>query len=484
MPRIAYWGDGRLRESALPICALLFMASCWMLGGVTEDPEPWDETLQLLAIPVLALAIAALRRRRSADTLRRVALAASCAIIAVPLLQLLAVGISAWRAVSDTRAGLAQDLAMAGIGLGHIVPHWSLAPEATERGLWALLPGVAMFLAGLGVDRHWRPLALKVVVAMTFANLLFAFFQAGLPVDSPLVLYPETRSGLGGVFVHTNHQATAMLIAMACAVGLAVRARRVARSEGRQPTWEYLYLGLAVLLFLFMPWTMSRAGVVLSMPVFALAIVLTGELPLRKLRGSKRIMAATGGTVLLVAIGVWAAIGWIEVDVAEEMRYNLARATFELGQRNAPFGSGIGSFVQMFEQHAPAALQGSWYVNHAHNEYAQWWLTGGVAAACAAALALCALAIAAARLVSANRRTDPASAASFVAVIAVLMHSWVEYPLQTSALLATTSMLAGVMVAGLARRDERPAAPVPRSRELAHADDAQDEASPILAGQP
>ena len=91
MPRIAYWGDGRLRESALPICALLFMASCWMLGGVTEDPEPWDETLQLLAIPVLALAIAALRRRRSADTLRRVALAASCAIIAVPLLQLLAV---------------------------------------------------------------------------------------------------------------------------------------------------------------------------------------------------------------------------------------------------------------------------------------------------------------------------------------------------------------------------------------------------------
>ena len=472
--------DDRLRENALPIFALIFMVACWMLGGVTEDPEPWDETLQLLAIPLIMLAIAALPRQHTTDRLRRMALAALCAIIAVPLLQLLPVGAPMWRDASETRAQLARDLATAGIGLGQIVPHWSLAPEATERGLWALMPGVAMFLAGLGMNRRWRPRALKAVVAMAFANLVFAFFQAGLPLDSPLVLYPETRSGLGGVFVHTNHQATAMLIAMACAVGLAARARTQARSEGRQPNREYLYLGLAVLLFLPMPWTMSRAGVVLSLPVFAFAVLLTGELPLRKLRSSKRIMIATGGALLLVAIGVWAAIGWIEVDVAEEMRFNLARATFVLGERNGPLGSGIGSFVRMFEQHAPVALQGSWYVNHAHNEYAQWWLTGGVAAACAAALALCALAIAAARLVSSGRDTDPVAAASFVAVIAVLVHSWVEYPLQTSALLATTSMLAGVMVAGLTRRHERPVARALHNREAAHAEDAHAGAPSML----
>ena len=480
MPKTAYLQDGRLREQALPICALIFMVSCWLLGGVTEDPEPWDETLQLLAIPVLALAFVALFGQHSSDRLRHVALAALCAIVAVPLLQLLPVGVSFWRHASAVRLGLAQDMKQAGIDPGSIVPFWSLAPEATERGLWALMPGVAMFLAGLGFNSHWRPIALKLVLALACANLLFAFFQAGLPVDSPLVLYPETRSGLGGLFVHTNHQATAMLIAIACAVGLAARSRKSARTRGG-PNWELVYLGLAALLFMVMPWTMSRAGVVLSLPVFALAVVLTGELPLQKLRSSKRIMAAAVGVGLLVATGIWAAIGWIQVDVAEEMRYNLARATFALGDRNAPLGSGIGSFVHMFEQHAPAALQGNWYVNHAHNEYAQWWLTGGVAAACAVALTLWALAIAAARLISAKWRTNPVAAASFVAVTAVLMHSWVEYPLQTPALLATTSMLAGVMVAGLMRRRERSATPARQGSESANADAAHGGTSPLLA---
>ena len=42
------------------------------------------------------------------------------------------------------------------------------------------------------------------------------------------------------------------------------------------------------------------------------------------------------------------------------------------------------------------------------------------------------------------------AAASFVAVAVVLAHSWADYPLRTTTLMATTATLAGVMLAALA----------------------------------
>ena len=120
------------------------------------------------------------------------------------------------------------------------------------------------------------------------------------------------------------------------------------------------------------------------------------------------------------------------------------------------------------------------YINHAQNEYAQWWLTGGVLALIAMALSLCALAAAGLDLArTARRERDPLAAGAFVAVAAVLVHSWVEYPLRTPALLATTCVLVGVLFAGLKRRDRAGQA----SRSTPHAASEQHD-SPLAEAQP
>ncbi len=49
----------QLRRVLMPALGVLLMAA-WLGGGVTEDPSAADEFLQLLALPVLALATAVL----------------------------------------------------------------------------------------------------------------------------------------------------------------------------------------------------------------------------------------------------------------------------------------------------------------------------------------------------------------------------------------------------------------------------------------
>ena len=153
----------------------------------------------------------------------------------------------------------------------------------------------------------------------------------------------------------------------------------------------------------------------------------------------------------MAIVGVRVAIGWVAVDQAEELRHTMAVATVVAGERQAPLGSGVGSFVQVFEQSAPPALHLRRYVNHAHNEYAQWWLEAGWPGMLALAFALAVLALCGWRIASLRIRNGHAALAAggFVAICAVLAHSWADYPLRTITLMTTTAALAGLMLATL-----------------------------------
>ena len=76
------------RSPRLAAAAGLLLVLCWALGGVTVDSTGADETLQLLALPVIGWAA---WRLAQAPITRTLALALACAgaIMLVPLWQLL-----------------------------------------------------------------------------------------------------------------------------------------------------------------------------------------------------------------------------------------------------------------------------------------------------------------------------------------------------------------------------------------------------------
>ena len=123
-----------------------------------------------------------------------------------------------------------------------------------------------------------------------------------------------------------------------------------------------------------------------------------------------------------------------------------------MADAQAPLGSGAGSLIPVFEQQAPPSLWLAHYVNHVHNEYAQWWLTGGWLAMLALCATLSLLAVAMLRIIRLHAKSGMAimAAACFVSVGVALAHSWADYPLQTTALNTTVAVVAGLLLASLA----------------------------------
>ncbi|MEF9979407.1 MAG: hypothetical protein RR834_13050, partial [Thermomonas sp.] len=76
------------RRFLLPALLVLLLA-VWLGGGVTQDDTAIDEWLQLLALPLLAIALALLIAEFPEDMYRRCGMAAALFIACVPLVQLL-----------------------------------------------------------------------------------------------------------------------------------------------------------------------------------------------------------------------------------------------------------------------------------------------------------------------------------------------------------------------------------------------------------
>lgn len=452
--------DTDLLRRSLPIALILLLVAVWLGGGVTIDPSGADEVLQLLALPVLAMAAALLILDGLPSALSRVAVAVAAMVALVPALQLLPVPQGFWNS-GEARLALQADLASVGVTLA---PHWTLSPHGSERALWALLPALAAFLAAITLEGRARRLLLKTILVLVLVNVLFAFFQAGLPQDSALRLYRDFNAGFGGLLVNTNHMATALIIGMVIAVGLATQDwRRREETPGKPLHWAR-YAAAAAACLLLVPLSTSRAGMSLALPALALALLFSGAVPMHTLTTNRRVALGVVGAAVLAVIGIRAAMGWMAVDQAEEVRHALATATGEMARAHAPLGSGMGSFIEVFAQGAPDALQLVSYVNHAHNEYVQWMLAGGWLALLALLAVTGVLLVAGWRIVRLRGHGSDTrmAAVAFVAILAVLAHSVADYPLRTLTLMTTTAALAGLMFAALAdARRRRPAPTTP-----------------------
>ena len=76
------------RRLLLP-STLMLLVACWLGGGVTQDDTSIDEWLQLLALPVLVLAVATLASDGLEAGIVRCGVAIALLIALVPALQLL-----------------------------------------------------------------------------------------------------------------------------------------------------------------------------------------------------------------------------------------------------------------------------------------------------------------------------------------------------------------------------------------------------------
>ncbi|MGH6925260.1 MAG: O-antigen ligase family protein [Propylenella sp.] len=422
----AWWASGVVLLLAL------------MLGGGTRQGLLSDAVVQLASLPLLGTALFQVAKSEM-NGQRRAALWLLAAVALLPILQLLPMPPAIWPLLPG-RSAFASAYAEAAMP----VP-WlgiSLSPPATWRSALALVPPVAIFLSVLMLGRRARRALTIGLIAFGFVSVLLGLAQVAQGPESGLRFYAVTNlTESVGFFANRNHFAALLYFVLpftaAWAVGLAAD-RRPEMLVGVSLcllVFASLLLGLGV--------SRSRGGLALAMlgGAGSLALAWTGQGALATKRASRFVFV--GGLVGAFLILQFASLGILqrlETDIADDLRWELTSVTAGIAIKFQPFGSGIGTFDPIYRMFEEAERLRAVYANHAHNDYVELLLEGGLPAII---LILAFFGWLAHASVQVWRR--PSSGhdsaidvslprAATIAALLICIHSAVDYPLRTTTL--------------------------------------------------
>ncbi|CAN7646012.1 O-antigen ligase family protein [Mesorhizobium sp. LjRoot246] len=193
-------------------------------------------------------------------------------------------------------------------------------------------------------------------------------------------------------------------------------------------------LGLMLLLVLLLA-AGSRAGILIGLAITIISVVF---LSARSRLGGYGIPAVFIG-LSVYTMGAWTKIDAEVVDPAFG-RAEFARTTIAGIEDNWATGVGFGSFPKVYQIYERGEMIFKPYVNHAHNDYLELTLEGGVAVVFLVTAYLILLLAS-----SVGARRDPLQKAAFLSVSFLLVHSLVDYPLRTAALAMIFAYMNGII---------------------------------------
>jgi hypothetical protein len=194
----------------------------------------------------------------------------------------------------------------------------------------------------------------------------------------------------------------------------------------------------------------SRAGIVAALVVAGLSLML---IPVaegaRRLRWWRAALAAGVLAVVLMAVGTEGLLSRFDGGVQQDARWQIFAASARAAWTYFPWGSGLGTFAGVFAPFQSPML--THFVDFAHNDYLQLAVEGGLPFLLLAGLALT-LAASSVRRLLRRLRDDPASpwavlqASCALGLLAVLLHSLVDFNLRIPANAMVAAFLAGVLL--------------------------------------
>lgn len=434
----------------------VFLCIVFVLGGASRgDLVP---LVLLRPLSVLVLGYALLQLRPELIRQHRLLLGMALAALLLPLLQLVPLPPALWQALPG-RALVADADRIAGIGA--VWRPISLAPDQTWNALFALATPAAALLLTLTLPTGLRAQTSTVLLAIGLVSGLLGILQLVGTVGDSLPYYEArgNHNAAVGLFANRNHSAVFLACLFPILAGMATSARG----------YRVLIAGAATIVLVpLIIATGSRAGVAIGAIGFALSgALLLGERARRAPPGARRqgsriwIIAAGIGVLALIGIAALVSRGeaWTRLlssGSAGEKRLIAWPVVADLARANMPLGSGFGSFDPVFRAGEPLSLLAPTYLNHAHNDWLELWMTGGIPAVLLLASAVIAYLVATWRVWAQKGATTGRSALlariGSVVLLLLALASIVDYPLRTPSL----SMLAAIAAAWLALGQGQP----------------------------
>lgn len=432
---------GRLRFNA----SFLFVAVLWgallAFGGAGADYPLITMSLEIFAVFISFRVIFSVTSGQ-VPLPQNMAIPAILAglIMALPLIQLLPLPPSIWEALPGRERAAAI---FATQGWGDRWMPLSLDPDATKRAALSLLPGLAMFFGTSLLSGEDR-------IRLAAILLAFALFGAGLgalqvATGGEMTPFDSVHRGHAlGLFTNRNHQAIFLLIALLVGAAIMPDGRRDRRHQAEQ---RWIAAGVGCLLIAGVLATKSRSGATLLLATLPVAAILFGVLQLRW--KSVGALGAAGALLLIVFnVSSTAQDLLARFQSPDDDRTTFWANTILAIKQHSLRGSGFGTFPTIYRTVEPLGDLTSGYVNHAHCDYLELLLEGGLPAMGLVALGLGWIIWRAGKLLRAGRASSNGklAMAALFGLLVLLLHSVVDYPLRMLSLEAVFGFLCALLL--------------------------------------
>ena len=416
-----------VRQLVVP--AYLFL--CLLLGGSAQ--AVWGNMLlQLGGVAIIAWALAERPEHRMIAPARHV-LWIALAAIAIGLIQLIPLPPAIWTSLGPRQA-VADGYSILGLELPYLPV--SLTPHRTLDVLLAAIPPLAIFLGIVRLKAFRGAYAAAAIIAAAVLGIGLSALQISSAQSSgaPWYLYSVTNVGFGvGFFANANHMGSLLLVALPFLAALVPAAR--GSHIQRYSAFLAVIAGIAILLLVGIALSRSLAGYGLLLPagLASIAIVLPRGGRARRLLGPLAVLTLVLAIGAIAASGIGASKIGAEADSSTQSRIEILEPTLEITREFLPFGTGLGSFRQVYPLFENPDSVTSIYVIHAHNDFAEWAMETGVPGILVLLLFLAWWTRA---VIGVWRNADSGAfaRAATIASAALLAHSLVDFPLRTSGL--------------------------------------------------
>ncbi len=338
--------------------------------------------------------------------------------------------------------------------LGNLWRPVAMVPSGAWNALFSLFVPLAVLLLGAQLGSSERRLLLIAVLALAMLSAILGALQLIGDPDGFLFPYQVTNKGSAvGLFANRNHHA--MLLAGVFAM-LAV----FASSGSGGPIKESARRGLAVIAGVLLVPLLLMIGSRMGMALGFVGLIAANFLYLpsqdRKKkqnagwRANKARIIMVGGTVFLALATILLSRAesynrLFGKDSLEELRYTVWQIIWEQGWAYFPVGSGIGSFVELFQLAEPDSQLDPSYLNHAHNDFLEVIMTAGVPGSALLLMALSWLLMRTLKVWRTATASGPdvnygRMASVFLCIL--VAGSWTDYPLRVPSLMAVSVIAA------------------------------------------
>lgn len=423
------------------------MALGILSGGSSEANSFAFQAFRICAIALMAAGLLRLTRERL-SLAQRAGILLATAAVALVAFQLLPLPYGLVSALPG------RDFMVKAFAVAGITPSWmplTLSPEATRACLLALLPPLALFTATLTASSRARWMLIAAILFGAAANTFLGLAQRFQGPQSGLYLFEIVNFGSATGFF-SNRNNFAMLLCVAIPLTWAMSHKLLRRSQSSAPLAISAGVAMMVVIFMGLAASNSRSGILLGMLALLLSTLMVWSAGAsgskRRSKGKYSVLVLLGGALIIGQFGMVGILRIVETDPLTEYRGKISEVTWRTAADYFPWGSGFGTFRPIYGMHETPATMLSAYVNHAHNDWLELWLEGGLPAA---ALMACFLGL---YLYQAARLWNPGGnyagavlqRAASIVVLVLMLHSLVEFPLRMPALAAIFGAMLAIML--------------------------------------